>query len=560
MTILPTTTDTPLQLERGAENAFPTLSGEQMERLRSSGRVLRVKAGDTLLGPGQTDLHMYVVLSGSIEIMRSAAEGEVLVVVHHPGQFSGEANLLTGRPSMSRVRAREDSEVIEVERASVLRLFQSGNEIGEILLRAFILRRLTLIAHGYGDAVLLGSIHCSGTLRVKEFLTRNGHPFSTIDLDTDDTAQALLDHYGITPKDVPVLICRGRMVLRNPSNEEIADCLGFNAAVDMEALRDVIIVGAGPAGLGAAVYGASEGLDTLVIETNAPGGQAGSSSRIENYLGFPNGISGNDLAARAYAQAQKFGAGVVVAKRAVKLVCDRKPYAIEIDGGPSIQTRAIIIATGAEYRRPSIARLAEFDGAGVYYGATFLEAQLCKGEEVAVIGGGNSAGQAAVFLAESSRHVHVFVRGRGLAQSMSRYLIRRIEGNPSITLHAQTEVVAIDGMNHLEHVTWRNHDGTTEQRNIRHLFIMAGAVPTTAWLRRCVLCDDKGFIRTGSDLSAEELTTAGWPLARSPLPLETSLPGVFAVGDTRSGSMKRVASAVGEGAAAIALVHQFLRQ
>lgn len=555
-----TTASAPLELEGPTETVFPTLSAEQMKHVLNFGRVRRVAAGETLLASGGINPHMFVVVSGSIEVWRASLDGEVFVVAHNPGQFSGEANLLTGRPAMSRISAREDSEVIEIDRVSALRLLQSGTDIAGILLRALILRRITLIARGYGDAVLLGSTHCAGTLRVKEFLTRNGHPFSTIDLDTDSAAQTLLDHYGITPQDVPVLICRGRVVLRDPSNEEIADCLGFNAAVDMEALRDVVIVGAGPSGLGAAVYGASEGLDTLVIETNAPGGQAGSSSRIENYLGFPNGITGNDLATRAYAQAQKFGAGIVVAKRAMKLSCDRKPYAIQIDNGQRIQTRAIIIASGAEYRRPNIARLSDFDGAGVYYGATFLEAQLCKGEEVAIIGGGNSAGQAAVFLAESSRHVHMFVRRSGLAETMSRYLIRRIEGNASITLHTQSEVIRIDGTNHLERLTWRGADGATEDRNIRHLFIMAGAVPTTSWLERCVVCDEKGFVKTGGDLSHEELAAAGWPLTRSPFPLETSLPGVFAVGDTRAGSMKRVASAVGEGAAAIALVHQFLKQ
>jgi thioredoxin reductase (NADPH) len=554
-----TTVQPPLALESDQQNIFPTLSAEQIAHMRRVGRVRRVHTGDTLLAPGETHPRMYVVLSGSIEVLRPGAEGEVLIVVHHAGQFSGEANMLTGRPAMARIRAREDGEVIEVERTAVLQLVQTDSGVGDVLLRSFILRRVALIANGLGDAVLVGSSHCAGTLRIKEFLTRNGHPFNTIDLDTDDAAQALLDHFGIPLADVPVVIWRGKTVLRNPTNPEIADCLGFNEGVDIGALRDVVIVGAGPAGLGAAVYGASEGLDTLVVETTAPGGQAGSSSRIENYLGFPNGISGQDLASRAYAQAQKFGAGLVVATRAVKLLCERKPYAIEIDGGQRIPTQAVIIASGAQYRRPSIPLLDKFDGSGVYYGATFLEAQLCQAEEVAIIGGGNSAGQAAVFLAETSRHVHVIIRSHGLAESMSRYLIRRIEGHPSITLHTQTEVVALDGTNHLEHVTWRGPDGAEERRPIRHLFVMAGAVPSTAWLNACLVCDDKGFIKTGTDLTHEELANAAWPLARSPMPLETSLPGVFAVGDARSGSMKRVASAVGEGAAAIAMVHQYLR-
>lgn len=553
------TVQAPLELESDQQNIFPTLSTAQLEHMRRVGRVRRAATGETLLAPGETHPRLYVVLSGSIEVLRPGAEGEVLIVVHHAGQFSGEANMLTGRPAMARIRAREDSEVIEVEREAVLELVQTDGDVGDIMLRSFLLRRVALIAHGLGDAILVGSTHCAGTLRIKEFLTRNGHPFNTIDLDTDDAAQSLLDHFGIRLEDVPVVIWRGQTVLRNPTNSEIADCLGFNEGVDMGALRDVVIVGAGPAGLGAAVYGASEGLDTLVVETTAPGGQAGSSSRIENYLGFPNGITGQELASRAYAQAQKFGAGVAVATRAARLMCERKPYAIQIDGGQRIPTRSVIVATGAQYRRPAIARLDDFDGAGVYYGATFLEAQLCKAEEVAIIGGGNSAGQAAVFLAETSRHVHVFIRAHGLAESMSRYLIRRIEGNPSITLHTDSEVVALDGTNHLEHVTWRGPDGIREQRAIRHLFVMAGAVPSTSWLNACLVCDEKGFIKTGVDLTHEELVNAGWPLARTPLPLETSLPGVFAVGDARAGSMKRVASAVGEGAAAIALVHQYLR-
>ncbi|HEX4684437.1 MAG TPA: FAD-dependent oxidoreductase [Gemmatimonadaceae bacterium] len=549
----------PFVEDQNLQSTFPTLSPEQLEHMRKVGRVRRVSAGETLLAPGDTHPRMYAVLSGSIEVLRPGAEAEVLIVVHHAGQFSGEVNMLTGRPAMARIRAREDSEVIEIERPAVLQLVQTDAEVGDILLRSFILRRVALIAHGLGDAVLVGSTHCAGTLRIKEFLTRNGHPFNTIDLDTDQAAQALLDHFGIPLADVPVVIWRGQTVLRNPTNSEIADCLGFNTGVDMGALRDVVIVGAGPAGLGAAVYGASEGLDTLVVETTAPGGQAGSSSRIENYLGFPNGITGQDLASRPYAQAQKFGAGVVVATRAVKLMCERKPYAIQIDDGQRIPTRAVIVATGAQYRRPAIARLADFDGAGVYYGATFLEAQLCKAEEIAIIGGGNSAGQAAVFLAETCKHVHVLIRSHGLAESMSRYLIRRIEGNASITLHTETEVVGLDGKNHLEQVTWRGADGAEERRPIRHLFVMAGAVPSTTWLGSCLACDEKGFIKTGTDLTQEDLTNAAWPLTRSPLPLETSLPGVFAVGDARSGSMKRVASAVGEGAGAISLVHQYLR-
>jgi len=428
-------------------------------------------------------------------------------------------------------------------------------------MRAFILRRVELIAHGFGDVVLIGSSHCAGTLRVKEFLTRNGHPYSSIDLDRDESVQDLLDRFHVTIADIPVLICRGEVVLRNPSNPEIADCLGFNEAVDQTQIRDVVIIGAGPAGLAAAVYGASEGLGVLVVESNAPGGQAGSSSKIENYLGFPTGISGQELAGRAYTQAQKFGAQLLIARGATQLVCDRKPYSIEIDNGPRVPARAIIIATGAEYRRLPLDNLPQFEGTGVYYGATFVEAQVCRGEEVAVVGGGNSAGQAAVFLSQTAKRVHMLIRSNGLAESMSRYLIRRLEQNPAIVLRPQTEIIGLEGGHHVERIRWRdNQTGAIATHDIRHVFVMTGAVPSTRWLNGCVALDAKGFIKTGADLSHDDLAAAHWPLARRPYLLETSLPGVFAVGDVRGGNLKRVASAVGEGSIAIALVHQALHE
>ena len=462
---------------------------------------------------------------------------------------------------MSRLRATESGELIEFERDQLLALIQTDAELSEILMRAFMLRRLELIAHDFGDVVVIGSAHCAGTLRVKEFLTRNGHPFHYIDLDRDADAQALLDQFHVSAADVPVLICGTDAVLRNPSNAQIAECLGFNEAIDQTRVSDLVIVGAGPAGLAAAVYGASEGLDVLVLESNSPGGQAGSSSRIENYLGFPTGISGLDLTGRAYAQAQKFGARVMIAKGATALACERHPYRVKIDGGTALTARAVIIATGAEYRRPPLANLSQFEGAGVYYTAMPMEAQLCVGEEIIVIGGGNSAGQAAVFLAQTAKRVHMVVRGSGLADTMSRYLIRRIEDNPAIVLATQTQIVALEGNGHLERVRWRDErSGTVESHDIRHVFMMTGAVPNTRWLERCVVLDDRGFIKTGPDLSQEDLAAARWPLPRPPYLLETSRPGVFAVGDVRGGNIKRVASAVGEGSIAVALVHQVLQQ
>ena len=328
--------------------------------------------------------------------------------------------MLSGRRTLARARASTSGEVIQLARDHLLALVQTDGELSEIFLRAFLLRRVELIAHGIGDVVLVGSSHSPGTLRVKEFLTRNGHPFASIDLDRDPDVQALLDRFQVTVDDVPVLICRGATVLRNPTNQQIADCLGFNEAIDPAQVRDLVVVGAGPSGLSAAVYAASEGLDVLVIETNAPGGQAGSSSKIENYLGFPTGISGQELAGRAYTQAQKFGAHLLIATRATQLACDRQPYAIEIDHDARVLARTVIIATGAEYRRLSLDNLSRFEGAGVYYGATSIEAQWCGGEEVIVVGGGNSAGQAAVFLSQTASRVHILVRSGGLAASMSR--------------------------------------------------------------------------------------------------------------------------------------------
>ena len=543
----------------GSDPAFPVLTAAQLDRIARHGRIRTVNAGEVLLEPASPHPVVYVVRHGAVEILRASGGNESRITVQRAGQFTGEVNMLTGRRSIARVRVAESGDVIELERESLLRLIQTDSEIGQIIVRAYILRRAKLVAGDFGDVVLVGSTHCAGTLRVREFLTRNGHPFRWIDLDTDTGVQAMLDQFQVGPRDIPVVICCGQMVLRNPTNQQIADSLGFNEAVDLGEVRDVVIVGAGPSGLGAAVYAASEGLNTLVIETEAPGGQAGSSSRIENYLGFPNGVSGQELAGRAYTQALKFGAELIVAKSAVQLSCERRPYVIQIDGGERIAARTVIIATGAQYRKPDIEGLGAYEGIGVYYGATPMEGQLCAGDEVVIVGGGNSAGQAAVFLAGQARHVHILVRGTGLAETMSRYLISRIEGDPSITLHTQTELVELDGAHHLERIAWR-HDptGAIERHDIRHVFIMTGAVPGSTWVAGCVSVDDKGFIKTGTDLSPDDLTAAGWPLKRPPHPLESSLPSVFAVGDVRAGSMKRVAAAVGEGAGAVALVHRVL--
>ncbi|HET6956459.1 MAG TPA: FAD-dependent oxidoreductase [Vicinamibacterales bacterium] len=544
-----------------ADHVFPTLTAAQLARIAAHGKRRTVQAGEILIEAGDHVVPFFVVTAGALEVVRMSGESETLVALHGPGQFNGEVNMISGRRALFRLRARDTSEVVALDRDEMLSLFQNDAELSEILMRAFILRRVELVSNGMGDAVLIGSAHSPGTLRIKEFLMRNGHPYTYLDLDRDPDVQAMLDHFHVAVADVPVLVCRGELVMRNPTNPEIADCLGFNDAIDQTQIRDLVIVGAGPAGLASAVYGASEGLDVLVIEANAPGGQAGSSSRIENYLGFPTGISGQELAGRAYTQAQKFGAQILIARGAVAITCQRRPYSIAIAEGQRVSARAVIIATGARYRRLGLANLQNFEGAGVYYGATFVEAQLCSGEEVVVVGGGNSAGQAAVFLSQTARRVHMLVRSGGLAESMSRYLIRRIEENPAIELRTHTELAALEGSDRLERVRWRNTvTGEEETRGIGHVFMMAGAVPNTGWLDGCVALDEKGFIKTGADLSQDDLTAGRWPLARAPHLLETSLPGVFAVGDARGGNIKRVASAVGEGSIAVSFVHQVLHE
>ena len=540
---------------------FPTLTPAQIERVAAHGRVRSVARGDILIEAGDPVVPFFVVKSGEIEIIRPSSLGDTLVVIHGPGKFTGEINVILGRRSLTRARVSEPGEVVELTREQLLGLEQNDAEIGEIVMRAYIYRRIELAAQGIGDVVLIGSVHSPATLRIKEFLTRNGHPFRYIDLDRDPDVQGLLDRFHVAVTDIPVLICRGDVVLRNPANQKIADCLGFNEAIDPTRVRDVVVVGAGPAGLAAAVYAASEGLNALVIEADSPGGQAGSSSKIENYLGFPTGISGQDLAGRAYVQAQKFGAEILIASGATGLACGRKPYNVTMDNGQSIQARTVIIASGAQYRRPSLEHLSQFEGAGVYYSATFMESQLCAGEDVIVVGGGNSAGQAAVFLSQTARRVYVYVRSSGLAESMSRYLIRRIEETPAIVLKVCTEIVGLEGSGQLERVRVRdNRTGATSDQDVRHVFMMTGAVPNTAWLGGCLALDSNGFIKTGPDLAKDELEAAGWPLPRSPFLLETSRPGVFAVGDVRGGNIKRVASAVGEGSIAVAFVHRVLAE
>jgi thioredoxin reductase (NADPH) len=537
--------------------AFPALTDAQIARIARFAEKREFRDGESLWEAGDRNRPLYVVVQGEVEI-RSGDDH--VVTVHTPGAFTGDVDLLSGRPVVVRARAKGPVRVLELPADRLRSMVQNDAELSEIFLRAFMLRRVILMKQGGGNIVVIGSRHCAGTLALREFLTRNSQPYNYLELESDPSVQDTLDRLQVTVDDIPVFICRGTVVLRKPTIEQVASCLGLDGRLNELLVRDLVVIGAGPAGLSTAVYAASEGLDVLVIETRSPGGQAGSSSRIENYLGFPLGIAGLDLASKAFTQAEKFGAEFAVARTALRLDC-RRPYRVDLGGGSAVQARAIIIASGVRYRKPDIPNLSQFEGVGVYYGATQMEANLCRDQEVIVVGGGNSAGQAAVFLSETSRHVTVMVRGPGLAASMSRYLIRRIEETPNITLRTNARIVGMEGtVTGLEQVTWRDGGGTETTAEIRHVFLMTGADPNTAWLQSCVVTDDKGYVKTGSDLDAVSLTEASWPFARPPFLFETSRPGVFAIGDVRSGSVKRVAAAVGEGAVCVQLVHKALAE
>jgi thioredoxin reductase (NADPH) len=540
---------------------FPTLTPAQIARLASHGTKITVPKGKILAEPGDRHRKLFVVLSGSIEIVRPTMQGEQLLVVITAGGFTGEMSTLRGVGSLARARVREDAELLAIPDDQLRTVVQTDAILSELFMRAFILRRVALVTAQQGDLILIGSRHSAGTLRVQQFLTRNAYPYVNLDVDSDSGVQPLLDRFHVTVDDIPIVIGRGDKMVKNPTNEQLADCLEMNPQIDCKTVRDLIVIGAGPAGLAAAVYAASEGLNVLVLETAAPGGQAGSSSRIENYLGFPTGISGQALAGRALVQAQKFGAEVAIANSALRLRCEPKPFEIELSANQLVRGRAIVIASGIEYRKLTLCNTERFHGVGVYYAATFIEAQLCKDEDIIIVGGGNSAGQAAVFLANNCRHVDLLVRGKGLAESMSRYLIRRIEDTPNITLRTSTEITALEGDNSLQCVTWHcTRDNQTVTCPVHHVFLMTGAVPNTHWLQGCVALDDKGFVRTGTDLHAEDLASCSWPVTRQPYMFETTVPRIFAVGDVRAGSVKRVAAAVGEGSACIQLLHRVLAE
>ncbi|CAN5721723.1 FAD-dependent oxidoreductase [soil metagenome] len=529
---------------------FPVLSEEMAGRIAAYGEQQQLAKGTVVFERGDRSVDFFFVLDGNVEIYERVDHGKVSVLsTHGARQFTGELDLFNDRMILVSGRTGADSRVLRVKRSEFRRLVTGEPDIAEILMRAFILRRVGLILHGQGGVVLIGPSHAADTVRLQRFLTRNGYPHRLLDTEADPDAGGFLECFDLKLEHLPVVISLHDRVLRNPSNADLADDLGLTEHVDADHMHDVAIVGAGPSGLAAAVYAASEGLDTIVIEGVAPGGQAGTSSKIENYLGFPTGISGQALAGRAQVQAQKFGARLEISRHVASLDCDDKRYVLHLDDGQTLQSRAVIIATGARYRKLDVADHERFEGQGIYYAATAMESQLCGGEEVIVVGGGNSAGQAAVFLSRTTRHVHILVRAAGLAATMSDYLVQRITQSPNITLHARTEITAVAGDHRLSEVTWTNRDThQSEVKKVSAIFVMIGAEPNTEWLDGCVALDAKGFVPTGRAPDGAALLS----------PYATTRPGLFAIGDVRSGSVKRVASGVGEGSAVIQAVHAFL--
>lgn len=536
--------------------AFPVLTADQVERVAGFGRVQRLQGGTVLFAPGERTIDFFLVIDGAIEAYVSRGAAQEVVYVYGEQQFTGELNHFNDRATLVGGRMGCDGRVARLTGAQFRRLLAAEPEIANVVMRAFIFRRERFIFLGHAAVTIIAPRRSAKLLRLQTFLTRNRQPYRLADPEVEADAAMQLSELGFAINDTPVVLCSDNRVLVRPTLRELGDRLGIAEPVDPRHVADVVVVGAGPAGLAAAVYAASEGLNTVVLEADAPGGQASTTSRIENYLGFPLGVSGSDLAHRAQVQAQKFGARIIVPRRALRLVTDSRPYVLELDDGARVSARTVVIATGAQYSRLSLADIDRFEGCGVHYAATTLESELCEGDDVVVVGGGNSAGQAAMFLSSLANHVHILVRGDGLASSMSDYLIRRIDAaSDRITVHPHTEVTALGGGRHLDTVTWRDLiTGQSQTRHIPNVFLMLGAAPNTEWLRGAVALDDKGFVRTGESAASDGPT---YPHSLSQ-PLATSCPGIFAVGDVRSRSIKRVASAVGEGSIVIAAVHQAL--
>ena len=539
------------------EQTFPTLTPQEIARMRRFGEVRHYKNGERLFETGKPGPGMFVLLSGHVAITQRDGLGHVTPVIDQgPGQFLAEIGQLSGRVALVDGHAEGEVETLLIPPDKLRALLVAEADLGERIMRALILRRVNLIQGGVGGPVLIGPSTSGGVVRLQSFLTRNGFPHHLLDPERDNDAAELIARYSPSPTDWPLAVIADGTVLRNPSETELARALGMIGGPAGNRIYDAAIVGCGPAGLATAVYAASEGLSVVVLDTRAYGGQAGASARIENYLGFPTGISGQALAGRAFSQAQKFGANIMIPITAKSLDCSRADgaFALALDGGDTVRARAIVVASGARYRRPEIEKLEKFEGRGVWYWASPIEARLCAEQEIVLVGGGNSAGQAAVFLSGHAKKVHMMIRGGGLGASMSRYLIERIEATPNIDLVFHTEVVGLEGREDvaLERVRLRSRlSGEESMLDIRNLFLFAGADPATGWLDGCgVTLDRGGFVVTGAQSEQNQ--------GRLVAPLETSVPGVFAVGDVRSGSVKRVGGAIGEGAQVVAALHGFL--
>lgn len=529
---------------------FPVLDRNQIETARrfASGPETHFNPGETIFEIGAADIPAWLVLDGAIEVSRrDGLSNQALIVTHFAGQFSGEVNQLAGRPSMAGGRAGSHGcTALPFDAAHLRALMVGSADVGEVVMRALILRRVSLIAEGGAGTILIGVPGRAEIVKLQGFLTRSGYPHLVLDVDADGEGRALVERIGVPPEQLPLVVCPNGYILRRPSEAELAACLGITPTLDPAKLYDVAVVGAGPSGLATAVYAASEGLSVIVLDAQAMGGQAGASARIENYLGFPTGISGQALTGRAFNQALKFGAEIAIPVRVKSLHCSDETLALELADGQQLRARSVVLASGARYRRPALPNLAEFEGAGISYWASPIEARLCTGEEIALVGGGNSAGQAVVFLAPYVKRLHLVVR-RNLAQTMSRYLIDRIDALPNVELHVGSEIASLEGTRAtgLSGVRFRHTEsGALVHHAVRHLFLFIGADPNTCWASGCVDTDANGFVVTGT----------------RDLPLETSVPGVFAIGDVRAGSTKRVAAAVGEGAAVVSQIHTMLAQ
>ena len=528
---------------------FPILTAAEIDRIARLGDRRTYAAGAPIFMTGEVALGAFVLLSGRVDITERHNHGAPeLIVTHGPGSFMGELAQLSGRPALVDGIATEPVEALVIPPSRLRDLLVEEAELGERIMRALILRRMRLLQSGAGGPVIVGGAGNADVLRLESFLDRNGHPHQRLDPTSDTCAHALVERFHVTPSELPLVLCPNGAMLRNPAEAELARCIGMVSTLDRDRIYDVAIVGAGPAGLAAAVYAASEGLSTLVLDCRAFGGQAGASARIENYLGFPTGITGVALMARAYNQAQKFGAETAIPDEVGRLEAmpDAAGFALTLANAEQVRARSVVVASGARYRRLDVQSLASFEGASVHYWASPLEVQLCLGQEVALVGAGNSAGQAAVYLAGRVAKVWMIVRGPSLNASMSRYLIERITANPNIEILYDTSVSALDGGDGmLQAIRCLSHrTGDERVCEIRHLFLFIGADPNTDWLAGSgVALDDKGFVRTGDNLQS---------------PLETSIPGVFAIGDVRCGSIKRVAAAVGDGAQVVAALHAFL--